>query len=330
MKYITIFFDFEGKWGMPFEADYDLEKTVLNILKILKRYHIKVVFNTCGKILEVHPDIIKKIDRDGHEIAFHGYMHEDFNKISIKELNQLLEKTENIFLALTGKRLLGFRAPFLLNPNFYSKKIYQIFRKRGYKWCSNRKIRFVEEIFVQHRLKGSIYNPKNAFSKLIPKSKFTSSNFCYYFLYNFLNKKLILIEDIHKVLNQSLITDDIKPNLRILRNLNWLNYSRLPILKLNILDFPLYSPLDCDLFGYPFPSEESNEITMNYAFKCLVKNFQMSKHFFNLNLHDWIIGTANRYKLLDKILNYLSHQESVKIILPNELLKILKKPSRKI
>ncbi len=132
------------------------------------------------------------------------------------------------------------------------------------------------------------------------------------------------MEDIHKVLNQSLIIDDIKPNLRILRNFNWLNYSRFPIFKLNILDFSLYSLLDCDLFGYPFPSEESNEITMNYAFKCLVKNFQMSKHFFNLNFHDWIIGTANRYKLLDKILNYLSHQESVKIILPNELLKILK------
>ena len=36
MKYITTFFDFEGKWGMPFKKNYDLEKTVLNILKILK------------------------------------------------------------------------------------------------------------------------------------------------------------------------------------------------------------------------------------------------------------------------------------------------------
>ena len=330
MKYTTIFFDFEGKWGMPFKANYDLEKTVIKILKILKRYHVKAVFNTCGKIIEVHPDIIKKIDRDGHEIAFHGYMHEDFNKISIKELNQLLEKTENIFLALTGKRLFGFRAPFVLGPHFYNKKVYQLFKKRGYDWCSNREIRFVEETLVQHRLKGSIYNLKNAFCKLISISKITSVNFCYYFLFNLLNVRLILMEDTHKVLNQSLIIDDIKPNLRILRNFNWFNYSRFPIFKLNILDFPLYSPLDCDLFGCPFPSEESNEITMNYAFKCLVKNFQMSKHFFNLNFHDWIIGTANRYKLLDKILNYLSHQESVKIILPKELLKILEKPSRKI
>jgi hypothetical protein len=330
MKYITIFFDFEGKWGMPCKANYDLEKTVIKILKILKRYHVKAVFNTCGKILEVYPNIIKKIDREGHEIAFHGYMHEDFNKISIKELNQFLEKTESIFLILTGRRFLGFRAPFLLGPNYYNKKIYQLFRKRGYKWCSNREIRFIEEIFVQHRLKGSIYNLKNAFCKLISISKITFVNFCYYFLFNLLNVRLILMEDINKVLNQNLIIDDIKPNLRILRNFNWLNYSRFPIFKLNILDFPLYSPLDCDLFECSFPSEESNEITMNYAFKCLVKNFQMSKHFFNLNFHDWIIGTANRYKLLDKILNYLSNQESVKIILPNELLKNLKKPSRKI
>lgn len=187
MKYITIFFDFEGKWGMLYKANYYLEKIVLNILKILKRYHIKAVFCTCGKILEVHPDIIKKIDNEGHEIAFHGYMHEDLNKISIKELNQLLEKTENNFLTLTGRRLLGFRAPFLLGPNFYNEKNYQLFRKRGYKWCSNREIRFVEEIFVQHRVKGSFYNPKNAFSKLISISKITSSNFCYYILFNLLN-----------------------------------------------------------------------------------------------------------------------------------------------
>ena len=60
MKYTTIFFDFEGKWGMPFKANYDLRKTMLNILKILKRYHIRAVFNTCGKILEVYPNIIKK------------------------------------------------------------------------------------------------------------------------------------------------------------------------------------------------------------------------------------------------------------------------------
>ena len=320
MKYITIFFDFEGKWGMPFNTDYDLKKTILSTLKILKRYHIKAVFCTCGKILEVHPDIIKTIDNEGHEIAFHGYMHEDFNKISIKELNQLLEKTENIFLALTGKRLLGFRAPYLLGPNFYNKRIYQLFRKRGYKWCSNREIRFVEEIFV----KGSFYDPKNAFSKLISISKITSVHFCYYLLFNLLNLRLILMENMHKILNQSLMIDDIKPNLRILRNSNWLNHFRSPIFKENILDFPLCSPLDCDLFGYPFPSEESNEIKMNYSFECLVKNFQMSKNFFNLNFHDWIIGTANRYKLLDKILNYLSHQESIKITLPKELLKNIK------
>ena len=320
MKYTTIFFDFEGKWGMPFNADYDLEKTVLNILKILKRYHIKAVFCTCGKIIEIHPDLIKKIVNEGHEIAFHGYTHEDFNKISIKELNQLLEKTEKLFLALTRKKLLGFRAPFLLGPNFYNEKIYQLFRNRGYKWCSNREIRFVEETHVQHRVKGSFYNPKNAFSKLISISKITSVNFYYYFLFNLLNVRLILMEDIRKVLNSSLIIDNIKPNLRILRNFNWLNYSRFPIFKFNIIDFPLYSPLDCDLFGYPFPFEESDEITMNYAFKCLVKNFQISKNFFNLNFHDWIIGTANRYELLDKILNYLSNQESIIIILPKELL----------
>jgi Predicted xylanase/chitin deacetylase len=327
MKYTMIFFDFEGKWGMPFEAGYDLENTVLEILKILKRYHLKAVFCTCGKIIEVYPNIIKKIDIEGHEIAYHGYIHEDFCKISIKEMDQLLEKAERNLFALTGKKFFGFRAPFLLSPKFYNKKIYQLFRKRGYKWCSNREIRFVEEIFVHHRLKGPFYNPKNVFSKIISKLKLASYSYGYYFLFSLLNSKLILTENINKILNQSLFINEVKPNLRIFRNFNWLNYFRFPIIKLNILDFPLYSPLDCDLFGYPLPLEESTNTTIDYAYKCLVKNFQTSKCFFNLNFHDWIIGTANRYKLLDEILNYLSKQESVEFILPNELLKIIKQPS---
>src|SRR5665648_837359 len=129
MKYTTIFFDFEGKWGMPFNTDYDLEKTVLDILKILKQYHMKAVFCTCGKIIEVHPDIIKKIDNEGHEIAFRGYLHENFNKVSMKHLNQLLQKTENIFLALTGKKLLGFKALFLLGQIFIMRKFTNYLEK---------------------------------------------------------------------------------------------------------------------------------------------------------------------------------------------------------
>jgi len=316
MKYVTIFFDFEGKWGMPFEINYDLEKTTIKILKILKRYHVKATFNTCGKIIEVYPDIIKKIDIEGHEIAFHGYMHEDFNKISINKLNQLLEKTEKIFSSLTGKRLIGFRAPFLLAPRFYNKKIYQLFRKRGYVWCSNREIRFIEELYVHHRFKGPFHNLKRAVFKLLP---FTKQNF----LFSLLNVRLILMENINKILNHNLIFENLNLNFRVFRNFYWLNYSRLPILRLNILDFPVYSPLDCDLLGYPLPSEKSDKRIIDYAYNCIIRNFQSSKHFFNLNFHDWLIGAANRYELLERIIYYLVNQESVKIILPKELLKQL-------
>jgi len=316
MKYVTIFFDFEGKWGMPFKVDYDLEKSVLNILKILKKYNVKAVFNTCGKIIEVYPDIIKKIDKDGHELAFHGYMHEDFDKISVKKLSLLLERTERNLYDLVGKKLFGFRAPFLLGPKFYNKKIYELFRSRGYKWCSNREIRFVEEISVYHRLMNPFHNLKSVIAKGILMIKHN-------FLFSLLNIKLILLEDIDEILDEKLVINRIKPNLRIFRNIYWLHSLRSPILKSNIFDFPVCSPLDCDLFGYPTPQEESKKEVIDYAYRCLVKNFHSSKNFYNINLHDWLIGTANRYMLLDKIIKYFLCQSQAKIITPKEILKNL-------
>ncbi len=328
-KYVTIFFDFEGKWGMPFEAEYDLEKTTLNILKILKKYKIKAVFNTCGKIIEVFPNVIKQINKDGHEISLHGYEHEKFNKIKLKELDKLLSKSERNLINLIGKRPIGFRAPYLLGPNFYNKEIYQLFKQRGYEWCSNREIRFVEELFVQHRLKGSFYNLKNIFSKIVYLSKLTKTKRGSRFLFILLNAKLILTENIKNVLNEKLIFEEIKYNLRFLRNFYWLSDYKSPILKSNILDFPVCSPLDCDLLGLPIPSQNSNKITIDYAYNCLINNFKDSKYFFNLNFHDWIIGTSNRIELFDRILNYLSHQKSVKIVLSKELLDISKKRRNK-
>jgi hypothetical protein len=79
-------------------------------------------------------------------------------------------------------------------------------------------------------------------------------------------------------LNQSLKIDNIKKYLRIFRNFYWLRYCRFPIFKINILDFPIYSPLDCDLLEYHFTLKES-KITINYAYKCLIKKFQTSNIF---------------------------------------------------
>ena len=49
---------------------------------------------------------------------------------------------------------------------------------------------------------------------------------------------------------------------------------------------------------------------IEYAYKSWVSQFNKSGEYFNLNLHDWLIGTKNRLDLLDKILKYMKSKNA--------------------
>lgn len=140
MKKLTIFFDLEGWWEAPYKGIFDLNKIVKRILSILNKHKIKAVFNTCGVVGEFFPELLKKIDDEGHEIASHGYKHENFSQLRVKELNNILLKTEKIIEEITGKMPIGIRSPW----GIHNKMIYSVFRSRDYKWASNEYLPFPE------------------------------------------------------------------------------------------------------------------------------------------------------------------------------------------
>ena len=140
MKLVTLFFDLEGFWEAPYKGSFDEEQNVNNILSILDKHNIKGVFNTCGVIGEFWPDMVRKLAKHGHEVASHGYKHENFVQLNKEELNKVLEKTEKILEKLTGQKIIGLRSPWLLS----NANVYEVARTRGYKWVSNKYIAFPE------------------------------------------------------------------------------------------------------------------------------------------------------------------------------------------
>ncbi|MBR9705527.1 polysaccharide deacetylase family protein [Candidatus Pacearchaeota archaeon] len=140
MKKVTVFFDLEGWWESPVRPRFDVVKTVSSIVKVLDKYNVKAVFNTCGKIVEDYPDLVLKLSKEGHEIASHGYLHEVFNQLSHDDLDNVLEKTENIIKKIIGEKPIGIRSPGLI----FNDTVYDVFRSRGYKWVSNRNMQFCE------------------------------------------------------------------------------------------------------------------------------------------------------------------------------------------
>ncbi len=267
MRYVTLFFDLEGFWEAPYKGSFDEEQNVINILDILDKYNVKGVFNTCGIIGEFFPDLIKRLDKEGHEIASHGYMHENFNQITKEELHKVLEKTENILNGLTKNKLIGLRSPWLQSNEF----VYQTAKGRGYKWISNKYMPFPE-----------------LFSN--PGAK---------------------TEGVYKLAKLSLKFQHMFTKIQ-------------PYDADGIIEIPLTSSLENDLLGLMNYWQKSPKEWMDYAYDSLVKQFNRSGKFFNLNFHPWIIGSSNRPKVFDDILGYIAKQD-VKFILARDVVELVSK-----
>ena len=58
---------------------------VPRLLELCERLGIAATFFTPGHTADTYPETTAEITRQGHEIAAHGYVHEDFEKLSLDE-----------------------------------------------------------------------------------------------------------------------------------------------------------------------------------------------------------------------------------------------------
>lgn len=74
------------------------------VLDILKKYDVKATFFVIGELAESYPEILKRIDKEGHAIGNHSYSH-NYNYI-YKDLDNFMEEihqTEKVFKNILGK-----------------------------------------------------------------------------------------------------------------------------------------------------------------------------------------------------------------------------------
>ncbi len=89
-----------------------IHENVNKILFILNKSHAKATFFVLGYIAEKFPELIKEIYSDGHEIATHGYSHKKVTELDPHEFEIDLSKSVKLLEALTGEKILGYRAPW--------------------------------------------------------------------------------------------------------------------------------------------------------------------------------------------------------------------------
>ena len=82
---------------------------VPRILDMLDRQEIKATFFIPGWVIEQHTEICREIVRRGHEVGYHGYLHE--KAYFLKQDQELVEKSKKIMKELLGIEPYGYRAP---------------------------------------------------------------------------------------------------------------------------------------------------------------------------------------------------------------------------
>lgn len=81
------------------------------ILDSLKKRNIKATFFVLGWVAERAPELIRKIDREGHEIGTHGYSHTPIDLMTSDEFKSDLLESIRLISNITSKKVKGFRAP---------------------------------------------------------------------------------------------------------------------------------------------------------------------------------------------------------------------------
>jgi hypothetical protein len=111
------------------EALWESYKSISEKLESIKK-DLKITFFCTGLLAKKFPDLIKKISRDGHEIACHYFYHDYANKDEINNFEKNINLALDSLSACALNNINGFRAPyFSLSPkdNFHFKILSKYF-----------------------------------------------------------------------------------------------------------------------------------------------------------------------------------------------------------
>ena len=135
-KTASITIDVETDWGgrqLVDEPNVGIEKELPWILNLLKKHKIKATFFINANLLPKYTKQLLKIKKHGHEIASHGFEHNDHSKISYSMLRKSFDACFRLFKKHMNTKPLGFRAPqFKIN-----KELFKAVESSGFKYDSS-------------------------------------------------------------------------------------------------------------------------------------------------------------------------------------------------
>jgi len=103
-------------WSAARRREWDqlgsrVEGNTRKITDLLSEHSTKATFFVLGWVAERHPDLVKDLAQQGHEIASHGYGHELVHTQTPSQFREDVRRSKQILEDLIGRSVVGYRAP---------------------------------------------------------------------------------------------------------------------------------------------------------------------------------------------------------------------------
>jgi peptidoglycan/xylan/chitin deacetylase (PgdA/CDA1 family) len=82
------------------------------VLDALRKAGVKATFFVIGNRAEAHPDIMKRMVREGHAVGNHSYSHANLPKLSDRTFREEVSRTDKILRGFTGSTPTLIRPPY--------------------------------------------------------------------------------------------------------------------------------------------------------------------------------------------------------------------------
>jgi peptidoglycan/xylan/chitin deacetylase (PgdA/CDA1 family) len=281
-------FDFESRWGMPHDSPHDLDRGTARILEVLAGSGAHATFFVVGELATRHPHLIAAIAGAGHEVALHGWRHEDLSDLDERRIASFRDGLDRSVAAVStaiGTAPQGFRAPYLLAPRFHNDRVHELLVERGFRFTSNRELRHPVELLRPDRL-GS----ERPWRMLESRRMLESGPG---------GRALLITLNPGVWLRRGSMQS---PHLGV----RWLRRGAPPFYRDQILEIPLYTPMDCDLIGLPRPQDAMPSGLRDFARAALRACLETAGPLTMLTFHDWIVAREDRLELLQSVLSSAS------------------------
>ena len=88
-----------------------VEHNIDRILQLLSAKQTRATFYTLGWVAERYPEMVRRIVREGHELASHGYGHQRVTELSETQFYDDIHRAKHLLEDIGGQPVLGYRAP---------------------------------------------------------------------------------------------------------------------------------------------------------------------------------------------------------------------------